>query len=46
MARLGENRFVIRTDVKSYYASIGHVLLMKRLALFIPDRGVLNLLGQ
>jgi hypothetical protein len=23
-----------------------HVLLMERLALFIPDRGVLNLLGQ
>jgi hypothetical protein len=46
MARLGENRFVIRTDVKSYYASIGHVALMDRLALLIPDRVVLNLLGQ
>ena len=46
MARLGENRFVMRTDVKSYYASIGHVLLMDRLALVIPDRAILNLLGQ
>ncbi len=46
MARLGDNRFVIRTDVKSYYASIGHVLLMERLALVIADRGILSLLGQ
>ncbi len=45
-ARLGDNRFVMRTDVKSYYASIGHVLLMDRLALVIPDRAILNLLGQ
>ena len=43
---LAANRFVIRTDVKSYYASIGHVHLMDRLALHIPDRAVLNLLGQ
>ena len=46
MPRLGDNRFVIRTDVKSYYASIDHVALMDRLALVIPDRGVLCLLGQ
>ena len=37
--RLGDNSFVIRTDVKSYNASIGHVLLMERLAVFIKDRG-------
>lgn len=46
MARLGDNCFVIRTDVKSYYAPITHVALMERLALFIPDRGILSLLGQ
>ncbi len=43
---LEANGFVLRTDVKSYYASIDHVLLMDRLARFIPDRSVLNLLGQ
>ncbi len=32
--------------MKSYYASIDHVLPMDRLARFIPDRSVLNLLGQ
>jgi RNA-directed DNA polymerase len=31
-AGLAANRFVLRTDVKSYYASIDHVLLMDRLA--------------
>jgi len=34
----GDNRFVIRTDVKSCYASIGHVLPMERPARFVPDR--------
>jgi len=43
---LGANRFVLRTDVKSYYASIGHVPLMERLARFAPDRIILNLCGQ
>ncbi len=37
---------MLKTDVKSYYASIGHVALIDRLARFIPDRRVLNLLGQ
>ncbi len=46
MAGLGDNRFVLRTDVKSYYASIDHVLLMDRLARHIDDRATLNLLGQ
>ncbi len=31
-ARLAENRFVLRTDVKSYYASIDHFLLLDQLA--------------
>jgi hypothetical protein len=45
-ANLGQNRFVLRTDVKSFYASIDHVLLMDRLSEFIDDRTVLNLCGQ
>jgi RNA-directed DNA polymerase len=45
-AALASNRFVLRTDVKSYYASIDHLLLMDRLALYIRDRDILNLLGQ
>ena len=45
-AALATNRFVLRTDVKSYYASIDHLLLMDRLALYIRDRVILNLLGQ
>ena len=43
---LGANGFVLRTDVKSYYASIGHVQLMERLARFVPSRIILNLCGQ
>ncbi len=45
-AALPENRFVLRTDVKSYYASIDHFLLLGQLAEDIKDRRVLNLLGQ
>jgi RNA-directed DNA polymerase len=36
-AALATNRFVLRTDVKSYYASIDHLLLMDRLARWIRD---------
>lgn len=43
---LPRNGFVLRTDVKSYYASIDHVRLLDRLAAHIPDRAVMNLLGQ
>jgi RNA-directed DNA polymerase len=43
---LAANRFVLRTDVKSYYASIDHFLLLDQLAVHIRDRPVLNLLGQ
>ncbi len=46
MARLANNRFVLRTDVKSYYASIDHFLLLDQLAEYVKDRHVLNLLGQ
>ncbi len=40
------HRFVIRTDVKSYYASIDHQCLMERLSRIIQDRRVLNLIEQ
>jgi RNA-directed DNA polymerase len=43
---LAVNRFVLRTDVRSYYASINHVLLLDQLAAHISDRRVLNLIGQ
>jgi hypothetical protein len=43
---LAANRFVLRTDVKSYYASIDHLLLLDQLAVHIKDRRVLDLLGQ
>ncbi|MCH8155417.1 MAG: hypothetical protein IH786_09195 [Proteobacteria bacterium] len=46
MAALSGNRFVMRTDVKSFYASIDHIALMDRLARHIDDRSILNLLGQ
>ncbi len=45
-AHLAENRFVLRTDLKSYYASIDHFLLLDQLAACIEDRRVLNLVGQ
>ena len=43
---LAANRFVLRTDVKSYYASIDHLLLLDQLAVHIKDRRGLNLVGQ
>jgi len=43
---LAQNRFVLRTDVKSYYASINHLMLLDQLAVHIRDRRLLNLLGQ
>ncbi len=46
MAGVPDNRFVLRTDVKSYYASIDHFLLLDQLAGYVKDRRVLYLLGQ
>jgi len=43
---LPANTFVLRTDVKSYYASIDHFVLLDRLQSYIPDRSLLNLLWQ
>lgn len=40
---LGDYKFVFKTDVKSYYASIDHVYVMDQLAEVIEDRIVLNL---
>jgi RNA-directed DNA polymerase len=39
-------RFVLRTDVKDYYSSIDHFLLMGQLANYIKDKFILNLLWQ
>ncbi len=46
MAHLPTNSFVLRTDVKSYYASIDHLSLIDQLAEYVKDRRVLSLLGQ
>ncbi len=46
MVKLADNRFVLKTDVRSYYASIDHFLLLGQLAGYVKDRHVLNLLGQ
>lgn len=45
-AALPEHKFVCRTDVKSYDASIDHRFLLDRLARVVPDRFILNLLYQ
>jgi RNA-directed DNA polymerase len=42
--QMPEHRFVLRTDVKSYYASIDHHRLFDQLAEVIRDRTVLSLL--
>ncbi len=46
LEHLPEHTFVLKTDVQSYYASINHQLLLDRLAVYIPDRKVLNLIAQ
>ena len=43
---LPRHQFVMRTDVKSYYASIDHHELLEKLALYVRDRVLLNLIGQ
>jgi len=40
------HRFVLKTDVQAYYASIDHHLLLDQLAQYITDRRILNLIGQ
>ncbi len=46
MAKLADNRYVLKTDVKPYYASIDHHRLLDRLATHVEDKAVLNLIGQ
>jgi RNA-directed DNA polymerase len=43
---LAANTFVLRTDVKSYYASIDHDLLLDQLRPLIPDGRALALITQ
>ena len=43
---LAANTFVFRTDVKSYYASIDHDILLGLLEQAVPDKRVLDLLRQ
>jgi len=45
-AQLPHHRFVLKTDVQSYYDSIDHFLLLEKLAVHVKDRKVLNLLWQ
>jgi RNA-directed DNA polymerase len=45
-SNLDQNGFVLRTDVKSYYASIDHHMLLDRLSAHMTDRAAMNLLCQ
>lgn len=45
-ANIKVNTFVFRTDVKSYYESINHEILLKKLSKYITDKIVMNLLTQ
>ncbi len=45
-AHIPDNRFVFRTDVKSYYASIDHIALLDRLAVYVRDKNLINLVGR
>ena len=39
-------KYVIRTDVKAYYASIDHHLAINQLSIYIKDKALLNMLWQ
>lgn len=43
---LPKNRFVFRTDVKSYYATIDHSCLIELLQKLVPDADVIALVAQ
>lgn len=45
-AHLGEHKFVFRTDVKGFYASINHGILYGQVAALVDDPLVLDLVGQ
>lgn len=44
--QVSSNTFVFRTDVKSYYESINHEILLDKLAVYVKDKRVMNLLAQ
>jgi len=46
VGKVAKNRFVFRSDVKSYYASISHDILHAQLAEHIDDPRLLDLLWQ
>jgi hypothetical protein len=45
-AHLDANEFVFRTDVKGYYASIDHGILIRLVKRYVDDGRVLDLVGQ
>ena len=45
-AKLPQNQFVFRSDVKSYYENIDHTVLLQQLDALVPDKAVLRLLTQ
>jgi RNA-directed DNA polymerase len=45
-AEIPNNTFVFRTDVKSYYESINHEILLDKLSVYIKNKMVMNLLAQ
>jgi hypothetical protein len=46
LQQLPQHHFVLKTDVRSYDASIDHQLLLDRLAVHIADRQIRNVIGQ
>jgi hypothetical protein len=44
--QISSNTYVFRTDVKSYYESINHEILLDKLAVYVKDKRVMNLLSQ
>ncbi len=46
LRHLPHHRFVLKTDVQCYYASIDHEHLLDHLSVAIKDTSVLNLIGQ
>lgn len=45
-AAVADYKFVCRSDVNSYYASIDHRILMRQLSKLIPDRKMLGLIAH
>ncbi|MBL4806440.1 MAG: group II intron reverse transcriptase domain-containing protein [Rhodobacteraceae bacterium] len=45
-AAVADYKFVCRSDVNSYYASVNHRILMRQLSKLIPERALLELIAQ